>query len=191
MPNSSKKPVNIHTDGACAGNQHETNFGGWGAILEYGAHIKELHGGERDTTNNRMEMMALIAALSALNKDGQRINVFSDSAYLTRCLRDKWYVKWQRNGWLTSAKTPVENRDLWERLLAFLPKHDFRFYLVKGHINLESKRVNLGAVYDKFLSNNEEAFSYEDFLRATRMNNRADALANVGISEIRPKEQNE
>jgi ribonuclease HI len=189
MTHSTRKPVNIYTDGACAGNQQDRNFGGWGAILEYGKHIRELYGSEKDTTNNRMEMMALIAGLSALNRDGQRVNVFSDSAYLTNCLRDKWYIKWQRNSWLTSAKSPVENRDLWERLLAFLPRHDFRFYRVKGHVNPESTRVNLRAVYDKFLANNADGvFSYEDFLYITRMNNRADALANIGISELRAEE---
>ncbi|MDR2157379.1 MAG: ribonuclease HI [Clostridiales Family XIII bacterium] len=194
MANSKNISVNIYTDGACAGNQSDRNFGGWGAILEYGKHVKELCGGEQDTTNNRMEMSALISALSALNQDGLRVNVFSDSSYLTNCLRDQWYVKWRRNGWLTSNKTPVENRDLWERLLSFLPKHDFRFYHVKGHVNLDGKRTDIPAAYGKFLAKNAgvlpdgDAFSYEDFLHITRMNNRADALANAGISEIRPAE---
>jgi ribonuclease HI len=188
MTQSKKKILNIYTDGACSGNQNDRNLGGWGAILEYGEHIKELHGGEKDTTNNRMEMTALIAALSAVNKNGQRINVFSDSAYLTHCLRDRWYAKWQQNGWKTTAKSPVENRDLWEQLLAFLPVHDFGFFLVKGHINIESTRIDLSKVYEKFLANNARAFSYEDFLHITRMNNRADALAGVGISELQPSE---
>ncbi|MDR1954175.1 MAG: ribonuclease HI [Clostridiales Family XIII bacterium] len=185
MANSTKRPVNIYTDGACAGNQNKQNLGGWGAILEYGKHLKELYGGEKDTTNNRMEVMALIAALSALNKDKQQVNVFSDSSYLTNCLRNKWYAKWQRNGWQTSSKSPVENRDLWEQLLAFLPIHDFRFYHVKGHVDLDSKRTNISAIYEKFLANNGKSFSYEEFIHITRMNNRADALANVGIDALR------
>ncbi|MDR0356939.1 MAG: ribonuclease HI [Clostridiales Family XIII bacterium] len=191
---NAKTPVNIYTDGACSGNQHDENVGGWGAILKYGRHTKELRGGERNTTNNRMEMYALIAALAALNRDGQLVNVFSDSSYLTQCLRDKWYVKWGRNGWRTSAKSPVENRDLWERLISFLPKHEFRFYHIKGHVNPDEKREKLQSLYDKFLANNEAAvralgaFSCEDFLYAIRMNNRADALANEGIAEIRAAE---
>ena len=86
--------LRIYTDGACSGNQHETNVGGWGAVLEYGQTQKELWGGERNTTNNRMEMTALIEALSALKKTDQQIEVFSDSAYLMDCFRKKWYISW-------------------------------------------------------------------------------------------------
>ena len=121
------KTVNIYTDGACSGNQNDENLGGWGAVLEYGEHEKALFGGERDTTNNRMEMKALIEALAALNREGLRIRVFSDSAYLMNCFREKWYEKWLRNNWITSSKTPVENRDLWEQLLPFLEKHTIEF----------------------------------------------------------------
>ena len=129
----STKPVNIYTDGACSGNQSEVNLGGWGAILEYGQHSKEIYGFASNTTNNRMEMMALIESLEILKKEGQRIRVFSDSAYLMNCLREKWYLRWQRSGWLTSAKKPVENQALWEKLIAMLPLHDFEFYRVKGY----------------------------------------------------------
>ena len=132
------KTVNIYTDGACSGNQNDENLGGWGAVLEYGEHEKALFGGERDTTNNRMEMKALIEALAALNREGLRIRVFSDSAYLMNCFREKWYEKWLRNNWITSSKTPVENRDLWEQLLPFLEKHTIEFYRVKVHVNIHS-----------------------------------------------------
>lgn len=179
-----KKNVNIYTDGACSGNQNEENLGGWGAILEYGKHTKELYGAERNTTNNRMEMSALIAALDALNKKGLKINVFADSSYLLKCLRDKWYEKWQINGWKTSSKKPVENKDLWEKLLTLIQGHEFSFYLVKGHINTNSNKAKLNEVFSKFIDNNGDDFSYDDFLRITEKNNQADALANKGISEL-------
>ena len=130
--------LKIYTDGACSGNQNEKNAGGWGAVLEYGGAIKELSGGESDTTNNRMEMTALIEALSALKKDGLSIDVFSDSSYLMECFRKKWYLSWRKNGWKTAKKTPVENQELWRRLLELTEKHDIRFYRVKGHVNPDS-----------------------------------------------------
>jgi len=179
--------INIYTDGACSGNQNETNAGGWGAILEYGQHRKELFGGEADTTNNRMEMKALLFALEALKKDRQVIRVFSDSSYLMNCFRDRWYDKWRLNNWKTGKKADVENRDLWEALLFYLEKHDIRFYRVKGHVNLKSKSTDLDKLYQKFVEWNGPAFTMEDFLKVTEMNNRADALANMGILEIRPK----
>ncbi|MDR0852004.1 MAG: ribonuclease HI [Clostridiales Family XIII bacterium] len=176
-------PVNIYTDGACSGNQYASNTGGWGGVLEYGKHKKEIHGGEINTTNNRMEMMALIAALSELKRSGQFIRVFSDSSYLMNCFRAKWYEKWQKNGWLNSKKEPVENRDLWEKLLPFLQEHDFRFYLVKGHLPLKGEGTALNTAYAKFKAHNGDGFSYEEFLYVVQMNNRADELANIGITE--------
>jgi len=179
------KKINIYTDGACSGNQNETNIGGWGAILEYGEHMKELYGGEANTTNNRMEMMALINALSALKKEGQTISVFSDSSYLTNCFREKWYLNWKKNNWKTSKKTPVENKDLWETLLNSVEKHTIQFYRVKGHVNLESKTVNFDALFKKFKEWNGDSFTYQDFLYITEKNNRADALANLGMEPFR------
>ncbi|MDD2217715.1 MAG: ribonuclease HI [Eubacteriales bacterium] len=179
------RQINIYTDGACSGNQNRENLGGWGAILEYGEHKKELFGGEINTTNNRMEMKALLSAFEALKKDGQIISVFSDSSYLMNCFREKWYQKWINNGWLNSSKNPVENRDLWEKLLPHLDKHkEIRFYRVKGHVNLESKSVNLDSLYNKFIEWNGKDFSFEDFKYITSMNNLADALANKGIDSI-------
>lgn len=178
------KSVNIYTDGACSGNQNDENLGGWGAVLEYGEHEKALFGGEPNTTNNRMEMKALIEALSVLNREGLLIRVFSDSSYLTNCFREKWYEKWLRNNWITSSKTPVENRDLWEQLLPYLEKHTIEFYRVKGHVNLKSKSTNLEAVFKKFIEWNGPQFDYDDFLYVTEMNNRADALANQGIQSL-------
>lgn len=185
------KPINIYTDGACSGNQNESNLGGWGAILVYGEHTKELYGGEPNTTNNRMEMTALLEALRALKKDGQTICVFSDSSYLLNCFREKWYVNWKKNGWKTAKKTEVENRDLWEQLLEYLEKHEFSYFLVKGHINPELDAAKLKPIYKKFIAHNGERFSYDDFLYITKMNNRADALANQGIDALRPNASTE
>jgi len=175
------KVVNIYTDGACSGNQNETNIGGWGAVLEYGEHRKELFGGERNTTNNRMEMLALLSAFNALSKDNLKIRVFSDSSYLMNCFREKWYENWYRNNWKTSNKTPVENRDLWEALFEFINKHAIEFYRVKGHVNLNSKATKVDPIFNKFIEWNGPSFTMDDFLYITKMNNRADELANMGI----------
>ena len=114
------KILRIYTDGGCSGNQNEENVGGWGAILEYGPAVKELYGGAVNTTNNRMEMTALLSAFQAIKKGDQSIQVFSDSGYLMDCFRQKWYVNWLKNGWKNAQKKPVENKDLWEQLLPFL-----------------------------------------------------------------------
>lgn len=175
--------LRIYTDGGCAGNQSKTNFGGWGAVLEYGPHQKELHGGAKDTTNNLMEMTALLEAFKAIKKSGQTIEVFSDSSYLMDCFRKKWYVNWQKNGWKTSKKEPVEHREIWEQLISYLDVHNISFYRVKGHVNLNSKSTDFNKLYDKFTEWNGASFSYEDFEYITKMNNRADELANIGIDE--------
>lgn len=175
--------LRIYTDGGCAGNQSKTNFGGWGAVLEYGPHQKELHGGAKDTTNNLMEMTALLEAFKAIKKSGQTIEVFSDSSYLMDCFRKKWYVNWQKNGWKTSKKEPVEHREIWEQLISYLDVHNISFYRVKGHVNLNSKSTDFNKLYDKFIEWNGSSFSYEDFEYITKMNNRADELANIGIDE--------
>lgn len=179
------KQICIYTDGACSGNQNETNLGGWGAILEYGPHSKELFGGELNTTNNRMEMTALLKALQAITKEGQMIFVFSDSSYLMNCFREKWYLNWYRSNWKTAKKTEVENRDLWEALLQYLQVHDISFFRVKGHVNLQSKSTNIEALYHKFKEWNGDRFSMDDFRYITERNQRADALANLGIEQIR------
>ncbi len=181
-----KKVVAIYTDGACSGNQNDENVGGWGAILEYGGARKELHGGEPNTTNNRMELTALLEAFRALKKDGLDILVFSDSAYLANCFREKWYESWKRNGWKNAKKKPVENRDLWEGIIAFTEKNRVRFFRVKGHLNADAPSFDAGAEYARFTEWNGETFREEDFLYAVAQNNRADELANIGIDENRP-----
>jgi ribonuclease HI len=184
------KTIFLYTDGACSGNQNEENIGGWGAILEYGIHRKEIYGGEINTTNNRMEMKALINGLKAIKKENQVISVFSDSSYLMNCFREKWYEKWYRNNWKTANKKDVENRDLWEILLSLIQHHKISFYRVKGHVNLKNQKNNINAIYDQFIQWNGSHFSMDDFLHITENNNRADALANLGMDEIRNNKQN-
>jgi ribonuclease HI len=124
-----RKEVVVYTDGACTGNPGP---GGWGAVLMYGRTLKEISGGEPRTTNNRMELMAAIQALELL-KEPVRVRLHTDSAYLVNCFHQRWYERWERNGWRSSKKEPVENRDLWERLLALTRRHEVEFVKVKGH----------------------------------------------------------
>jgi ribonuclease HI len=118
----------IYTDGACSGNPGP---GGWGAVLRWNGTEKELHGGEPQTTNNRMELMAAIQALEALNRPA-KVNLHTDSKYLLDGIT-KWIRGWQRNGWLTSARQPVKNADLWRRLTEAMKGHDITWSWVKGH----------------------------------------------------------
>jgi ribonuclease HI len=124
--------VIIHTDGACSGNPGP---GGWGAILTYGEHEKELKGGEPHTTNNRMELMAAISALEAL-KRSSTVEMHTDSKYVQDGI-SKWIHGWKRNGWRTADKKPVKNVDLWQRLDAAIQKHHVRWHWVKGHAGHE------------------------------------------------------
>ena len=185
MEEQKKQTINIYTDGACSGNQFEKNAGGWGVILEYGGHIKENFGGEPNTTNNRMEMTALIEGLSSLTKKNYNVWVFSDSSYLINCFQKRWYEKWERNGWLTSGKKPVENRDLWEKLLVFLPDYEFSFFHIKGHISKSAREATLRSNYARFTEKNGKGFSYENFLEIAKYNRRADELASFGASGVR------
>lgn len=120
--------VQIYTDGACSGNPGP---GGWGAILIWGDHRKELTGGEAHTTNNRMELMAAISALEALKK-GVAVDLFTDSEYVRNGIT-KWIFGWKRNGWRTADKKPVKNIELWQRLDEALKRHDVAWHWVKGH----------------------------------------------------------
>ncbi len=127
----------IYTDGACSNNQQEINSGGWAAVLMYKDYYKEIYGGEKNTTNNRMELTAVIRALEELKTDKVPLAVHSDSAYVLNCFKNKWYVKWRQNNWLNSKKQPVENRDLWERLLDLAENKigldKIQWIKVKGH----------------------------------------------------------
>ena len=126
-----KKKVLIYTDGACSGNPGP---GGWGAILSFQGKTKELSGHMPNTTNNRMELFAVISALGAL-KEPCMVEVYSDSTYVVNAFKADWIGNWQTNGWQTSAKKPVENSDLWKLLLQTIKmkKHEVTFHKVKGH----------------------------------------------------------
>lgn len=142
------EPVIIYTDGACRGNPGP---GGWGVILAYKGNTKELYGGEKLTTNNRMELMAAIQALEVLSQPCW-VQLNSDSSYVLKGITD-WLPNWKKRGWQTAAKTPVKNEDLWRRLDTAIARHNISWQWVKGHSG------NAG-------------------------NERADALANLGIDKL-------
>lgn len=125
------KQVDIYTDGACSGNPGP---GGWGAILRYNSMEKEISGGEKNTTNNRMELMAVISALECL-KEPCVVQLYSDSKYVIDALNLGWAVSWRKKGWIKSDKKPALNVDLWERLLTLTEKHEMHYHWVKGHAN--------------------------------------------------------
>ena len=127
------KKVTVYTDGACSGNPGP---GGWGAILQFGPHTREISGFEPDTTNNRMELTAAVEALQTL-KEPCAVTLYSDSAYLVNSFRQNWLTKWQLNGWKTSNKGPVENQDLWRELLDLTSTHQVEWLKVKGHSDNE------------------------------------------------------
>ena len=149
------KQVSIYTDGACSGNPGP---GGWSAILIYNGYEKELSGGERETTNNRMEMTAVISALQAL-KESCVVELWSDSRYVIDALEKGWAEGWKKKGWIRSNKEPALNPDLWEILLALTAKHEMRYHWVKGHAeNVYNNRCDALAVEqrDRFAAEQEE-----------------------------------
>ena len=127
------KQVTIYTDGACSGNPGP---GGWGAILEWKGHEKELSGGEKETTNNRMELSAVIFALQAL-KEPCAVDLFTDSKYVFDAVDKGWVFQWRLNGWRKADKKPALNVDLWETLLPLLERHTVAWHWVKGHAENE------------------------------------------------------
>ncbi|MCD8007346.1 MAG: ribonuclease HI [Clostridiales bacterium] len=127
------KTVTLYTDGACSGNP---GAGGWAAILLFGAHKKELSGGERETTNNRMELTAVIKGLEAL-KEPCIVELYSDSKYIIDALEKGWAVGWRKRGWVKGDKTPALNPDLWARLLDLCEVHKVNLHWVKGHASNE------------------------------------------------------
>ncbi len=138
MSDAGKPRVEIFTDGACRGNPGD---GGWGAVLRYGRHERELCGGEANTTNNRMELMAAIAALEALKRPS-KVVLTTDSQYLKRGITE-WLDRWKRNGWRTSARRPVKNEALWRRLDQAAARHDVCWRWTRGHAgHAENERAD-------------------------------------------------
>lgn len=123
------KLVEIFTDGACSGNPGP---GGYGVILKYGDAVKEISGGEEETTNNRMELTAAIVGLEALNQPC-KVRLYSDSKYLIDAIENGWAMKWRENGWMRNRREAALNPDLWEKILSLLDKHQVEFVWVKGH----------------------------------------------------------
>jgi len=137
--------VDIYTDGACKGNP---GVGGWGALLRYGGRTREIYGGERLTTNNRMELMGVIRALEALKKPS-RLRVHTDSQYVQLGI-SRWIHDWKRRGWRTADRKPVKNEDLWRRLDELAGRHDIEWIWVKGHAGHDGNEradelANMGA----------------------------------------------
>ena len=150
------KTVSIYTDGACSGNPGP---GGWGSILRYNGAEKELSGGEALTTNNRMELTGVIAALQAL-KEPCIVELYSDSKYVIDALEKGWAKGWQKKGWKKADRKPALNPDLWEILLALTERHEMHYHWVKGHADNEwnnrcdrlavSERENIVRKYEEY-----------------------------------------
>ena len=146
------KTVTLYTDGACSGNPGP---GGWGAILEYKGTEKELSGGEPNTTNNRMELTAVIQGLMAL-KEPCIVELYSDSKYVIDALEKGWAVSWRAKGWKKADKKPALNPDLWEVLLSLTQKHELHYHWVKGHAeNEKNNRCDQMAVAQSKMQNAE------------------------------------
>ncbi len=138
------KKIEMFTDGACSGNPGP---GGWGTILRYKGVEKELSGGEHETTNNRMEMTAVISGLKALNEPCE-VDVFTDSKYVCDSVQKGWVYSWKKNNWRKADKKPALNVDLWEEMLLLLEKHKVTFHWLKGHDgHPENERCDAMAVY--------------------------------------------
>ncbi len=127
------KKVTIYTDGACSGNPGP---GGWGAILMYNETSKEISGANKDTTNNIMEITAVIEALKLLKEECE-VKVYSDSAYVVNAFKQGWIYNWKKNNWKTASKDSVKNKELWEELYSLVQKHKVEFIKVKGHSDNE------------------------------------------------------
>lgn len=137
MSAEAQQVVTIHTDGGCRPNPGP---GGWGAVLRFGDHLRELYGAEpEETTNNRMELTAPIMALETLNRPCE-VHVFTDSTYVRSGITS-WLAGWKRNGWRTSAKQPVKNADLWQRLEAACERHQVEWFWVKGHAGVADNEL--------------------------------------------------
>lgn len=137
------KTIDLYTDGACSGNPGK---GGYGVVLKYKDHVKELSGGYLLTTNNRMEILAVIRGLEALHETCN-VNVYSDSKYVIDAITQGWVYKWEANGWMRGKKAPALNVDLWEQLLVLMEEHNVEFHWVKGHAgHPENERCDALAV---------------------------------------------
>lgn len=140
LRNTLMKKIQIYTDGSCLGNP---GAGGYAAILRFAETDKEVSGGFCLTTNNRMEILAVIEALNSL-KESCYVDLYTDSQYVANAIEKKWLINWKKNGWKTANKKPVKNQDLWLRLDSQLEKHEVHFHWVKGHAgHMENERCDI------------------------------------------------
>jgi ribonuclease HI len=182
-----EKEINVYADGGCRGNQDSKNIGGYGVVLEYNGKIKELRHYEANTTNNRMELAAVISGLSIIKKTNKSpINLSSDSVYVVDCIKKKWYVKWQANGWRTADKTEVKNIDLWKKLLPIVAEKDIRYFNVRGHVST-TNALSLTTHHKRFNMKNGTSISQQEFKHIAELNIRADELANISLDEAKAK----
>lgn len=126
--------IKIYTDGACRANGTKNALGGWAYAIIYNDELRlEEWGNEKETTNNRMEMMAVVEALKNFTDLDEEIVICTDSAYIHNCMKQKWYVNWQRNGWVNAAREPVKNKDLWEQIIPYFSNPFVSFEKIRGH----------------------------------------------------------
>ena len=133
--------IRIYTDGACRANGTKNALGGWAYAIIYNDELRlEEWGNEKETTNNRMEMMAVVEALKNFTDLDEEIVVCTDSAYIHNCMKQKWYVNWQRNGWVNAAREPVKNKDLWEQIIPYFSNKIFKRLSLTFSLTLSSRK---------------------------------------------------
>ncbi len=171
------RTIYVYTDGACLGNQAETNSGGYAAFLKCGKYEKTISSGEQNTTNNIMEMKAVIEGLSLIKDKSYRVVVLSDSAYVVNCMNEKWYVKWRAKNWMITTNTPVKNKELWQRMLELVESFPaISFIKVKGHLDGKSQ-AEKKKWYDKLDESVKKTMSFDDYLIHIDRNVIVDELA--------------
>lgn len=176
--------IKLFTDGGCRGNGKAENVGAIGVFLKFGEHEKEICTGYKNTTNNKMEMLSVIVGLEQLKVKDLPVKIYSDSAYVVNCMNQKWYKKWQVNGWKTSKREPVENQDLWEKMIELVESFtNIAFYKVKGHVNIDNES-KVKEAHKNFKKNNGIDLSREELLEVLGGNNKADYLTNKGMDEL-------
>lgn len=182
------KIIRLWSDGGCRGNNpnEQDNVGGTGTYLQCGEHTKKIHEGFENTTNNKMEMLAMIKGLKSIKRTDIPIEIYSDSAYTLNGFILGWIKGWERNDWKNAKKQPVANRELWEELVAEVRRMDkVDFYKVSGHVNL-NKPAEVNKAYKKFIKNNptKSDISMDEFIEIQEGNCESDRLTNLAMDEI-------
>ena len=173
--------IYLYTDGSCLNNQDRINTGGYAAILKYKNYIKCINGFEENTTNNRMELMAVIVGLRLVKNFDMPIFIFSDSAYIINCFEKKWYISWKEKNYLSSSNSKIKNVDLWKELLFLVERHkEIKFIKVKAHVKNESE---IKKYYEKLVLDYGKCITFGEYKKAIEYNNLVDLLANGSISK--------